>query len=1181
MARAPASPLQLLGEMLSPENDVRRVAEVKYDDWLDQDPDACAAGLLGLCCDVGAGGARLLAFTLLRRVVATRWPGVAVDIRRGAAEAMLAQAFGTTGPSSKAAVETCAALVQQGLGLDDADEDANTLILERCIAAPGHAAALRILERTIQEASPRILGERFPRASACIEAGLASPSSAVAACRAALALTGEVESEPARQHVAKRLVPAVAAILTAAALAGGDGPASEVLTSASLLFDEPLVSWTSFLPAKARALFEVPGAAEALADACGQCVSSESMGDDVRSTALEVLAALLEAAAYWRRDFSYTLAEAVAPLAARAAAKGFRDIDEDAWATRQATRADDDDADDDDDDACADLEAYAPLAAAAAATLSRAANVVGSARLLGSAVTGAVAALTDKPVEEKRAACLVVEVLARDASSDDILDDVGRRICGVLATVAAQDVDAVARDRAFRCLSRLCLAAQPGAAPADDDDYWAGLDDDNDRLLGPVLGRSFAQSFGGRVFPACGAALDAHQNVRVATEAALLLARCCEPRVGAPPPELEAPLATAAAALLAACLPPADDAKLACGARCALALGRLAAVVRSPSSICEALGAALRTLDVPRPLDPEAAPVLSNLVGRLVEAHALSSKACAVANENVNGAVELGGGVCASLLVDRDDGAAHRALQRRVLAAAARYCDAALSSDDDATRVALAARAVDAALADCTRGVACDVFSTLRAARSRAQDQADFEVVTCVSTKEAVKYVVVDAGRLQTHEVAFRAVYEIVKRRRNAAGLDAPAVAARICRALELEWVRFAPTLVSVAAGALSCLAAVADVAATAAPCLCGQVAALNDRCGGAELVSYDADADASDAGADASRAGALRAVEALSLVCEALRDALKATRAADFAATAARALASAARASCARRRERRDLAGESDDDEDDEVGSATQAERDLLECCAAGLAAALARAPAAADVAACIVGVAGPHLGPAEDEDALHRELRAWAICLAAEAVKGGQGALSEPLARACVAAATAPHAALRQAGAWGLGVLADAGAAVPDAPRALVACLAQYPRDGECGASDMAFENTVAAAFRVYARCQDQQLAMAAMGGLPLYLDVAEARPAHATAWALLPDASARRGLQAALAQVAAARPPPGWAVAVLAGDRSARVARRYGNDMGAARAAAQKAVDEAAVVDAATRNALAALV
>ena len=263
-------------------------------------------------------------------------------------------------------------------------------------------------------------------------------------------------------------------------------------------------------------------------------------------------------------------------------------------------------------------------------------------------------------------------------------------------------------------------------------------------------------------------------------------------------------------------------------------------------------------------------------------------------------------------------------------------------------------------------------------------------------------------------------------------------------------------------------------------------------------------------------------------------------------------------------------------------MGSATQAERDLLECCAAGLAAALARAPAAADVAACIVGVAGPHLGPAADEDALHRELRAWAICLAAEAVKGGQGALSEPLARACVAASTAPHAALRQAGAWGLGVLADAGAVVPaDAPRALVAALTQYPRDGACGASDMAFENAVAAAFRVYARCQDQQLAMAAMGGLPLYLDVAEARPAHATAWALLPDASARRGLQAALAQVAAARPPPGWAVAVLAGDRSARVARRYGSDTGAARAAAQKAVDEAAVVDAATRNALAALV
>ena len=128
-----------------------------------------------------------------------------------------------------------------------------------------------------------------------------------------------------------------------------------------------------------------------------------------------------------------------------------------------------------------------------------------------------------------------------------------------------------------------------------------------------------------------------------------------------------------------------------------------------------------------------------------------------------------------------------------------------------------------------------------------------------------------------------------------------------------------------------------------------------------------------------------------------------------------------------------------------------------------------LAVEAAAADVAACIVGVAGPHLGPAADEDALHRELRAWAICLAAEAVKGGQGALSEPLARACVAASTAPHAALRQAGAWGLGVLADAGAAVPDAPRALVAALTQYPRDGACGASDMAFENAVAACVEI----------------------------------------------------------------------------------------------------------------
>ena len=78
----------------------------------------------------------------------------------------------------------------------------------------------------------------------------------------------------------------------------------------------------------ARALFEVPGAAEALADACGQCVSSETIGDDVRSTALEVLASLLEAAAYWRRAFSYTLAEAVEAAVAYARYQGSAGLQE-------------------------------------------------------------------------------------------------------------------------------------------------------------------------------------------------------------------------------------------------------------------------------------------------------------------------------------------------------------------------------------------------------------------------------------------------------------------------------------------------------------------------------------------------------------------------------------------------------------------------------------------------------------------------------------------------------------------------------------------------------------------------------------------------------------------------------------------------------------------------------------
>jgi len=1181
MARTPASPALLLQEMLSPENDVRRCAEVQYEDWLDADPDACAAGLLQLCCDGAADGARLLAFTLLRRVVAKRWPGLAVDVRRAAAGAVLAQALAPTADraSTRGAVEVCAALVQQGLGLDDADEDANTVVLERALAAPGHAAALKILERTIQEASPRVLGARFPRVAAALEAGLASDA-AVPACRAALALCGEVESQVMRQHVAQRLVPKVAAVLTTCALAGDDDACSAILTVASALFDEPLVSWTSFLPAKARALFDVPGAAESLADACGACVSSHGVDDAVRALALEVLASLLEAAAYWRRAFSFELAAAVAPLAARAAARGFRSVDDDAWATRQRARADDDDADDDTDDAETDLEAYAPLAATAASTLARAANVVGSSRLLGAAVAGAVTQLASGCVEEKRAACLVVEVLARDADADDVLDEHGV-IVPVLADVAAGDADAVVRDRAFRCLSRLCLAAQPGRAPDDDDDeYWAGFDDDGDRLRGPITGRSFAQAFPG-VFSACGATLDVSKDVRVATEAALLLARCCEPHVGAPPPDLEAALSKAALDLLAACLPPVDDAKLACGARCALALGRLAAVVRSPAAITMALGAALRTMDgrVPTPFRPERAPCLANLVGRLIEAHALSAKACAVAGCAVDAAVAVGSEVCASLLTlgQDDDGASDRALRRRVLAASARYCDAALSGTNDALRIGLARRVIDEALRDGTRRVACDVFTTLRAARQRGQDQADFEVVTCVSTKESIKYMVIDAGRLQTNEVAFRSIYEVVKRRRNAQGLDAVEVAGRICAALQLEWIRFAPTLVAVAAGALSCLAAAADVFQVVAPCLCGQIAALNDRCGGAELVSYDADADASEGDADASRAGALRAVEALSLVCEALRDALTATRAPDSALNAARALSAAAEASCARRREARDLAEESEDDDAD-VGSAAHAERDLLECCSAGLTAALRLAPVS-DVVACVAAVAGPHLVEHAEEDALHRELRAWAICLAAEAAK--HTGASEPLARACVAAATSPHASLRQAGAWALGVLAEV-MPVPDAAPALINALAAFPRDGACGASDMAFENIVAAAFRVYAQNTAQdQLAMAAFGGLPLYLDLAEARPAHATAWALLPDADARRGLAAALAQVAAARPPPPWAVAVLSGERRPRVVRRYGGDAGAARAAAQKAVDDAAVVDAATQAALGALV
>lgn len=205
-------------------------------------------------------------------------------------------------------------------------------------------------------------------------------------------------------------------------------------------------------------------------------------------------------------------------------------------------------------------------------------------------------------------------------------------------------------------------------------------------------------------------------------------------------------------------------------------------------------------------------------------------------------------------------------------------------------------------------------------------------------------------------------------------------------------------------------------------------------------------------------------------------------------------------------------------------------------------------------------VGVAGADLSEAASDASLDRLLQPAALA---------------------AAASRAPE--LRQAGVWALGALATTGRAAPNGgPEALVEALARFPRNGEAGPHDMAFENAVAAAFRCLPFCRDEALARAAFAGLPLFLDVAAAREAHATALALLPESAYERARFAeALRAAPVAVPPPPWALGVLRNDlpaaAAARAFRRFGFDAAAARSAAQKALDDAAIVDPATADAL----
>ena len=227
--------------------------------------------------------------------------------------------------------------------------------------------------------------------------------------------------------------------------------------------------------------------------------------------------------------------------------------------------------------------------------------------------------------------------------------------------------------------------------------------------------------------------------------------------------------------------------------------------------------------------------------------------------------------------------------------------------------------------------------------------------------------------------------------------------------------------------------------------------------------------------------------------------------------------------------------------------------------------------------------------------------ELRVSALCAGVDlavALGGFAGggvdervaAVGEALLSQLVSAAASRRDALRQAGAWGLGVVADTDASLaPRARRALCDAIRSGSRDEQGGTRDMALENAVGAALKLLTAqsgCDGdadaaRALAAAAAAALPLHLDLAEARDAHARALeaGLLP-----RELSAALAT--AELPAPAWATGLLRADEHSvapgpeaarRLRRRFGNDRHAATTAALETYWRCQLVDAQTRQSL----
>ncbi|KAH8092719.1 hypothetical protein JL720_4877 [Aureococcus anophagefferens] len=246
----------LLQKMLCADNALRVAAEAEYASLLQADPTAVAAALVGVCCGGG---------------VATAWASTQ-----------------TTGR---------APAPRLGAALADGGD---------------RAAALLVVARVAAEASPRALAAAAPVGAALAGAlgGARSAPEAVAACEATFAFVAECEY-PEHFAAAADAVASAVATLANAARGGHAAACRDILAALATLLDEPLVSWTTYLPSKARSL---EAHVESVGDACAGILGAGDATADLARVALEVLGALLEAAMYWRRD--------AAPLAPAPRASG-------------------------------------------------------------------------------------------------------------------------------------------------------------------------------------------------------------------------------------------------------------------------------------------------------------------------------------------------------------------------------------------------------------------------------------------------------------------------------------------------------------------------------------------------------------------------------------------------------------------------------------------------------------------------------------------------------------------------------------------------------------------------------------------------------------------------------------------------------------------------------------------